>query len=132
MLRISLGDYVEINLSVNPSEEHFGVMEVKELFEDSEVCCSKRGRCCHHGRCRPHTQLPDAAYADSQHQTAIICFACSSTHCTSRIALHCIHQSGRYSFVTAGRKVFRWSLVLQAGGHSIGSKRGGFVEGNLS
>ena len=40
MLRISLGDFVEINLSEHSCEDHFGVMEVKELFEDSEVCWS--------------------------------------------------------------------------------------------
>ena len=35
-LRISVGDFVEINLSEG-NEEHYAVMEVTELFEDIEV-----------------------------------------------------------------------------------------------
>lgn len=36
VLRVHIGDFVEINLS-DSDVEHYAVMEVTELFEDSQV-----------------------------------------------------------------------------------------------
>ena len=46
-MELGLGDFVEVSYADEGGQDHLGIMEIHELFEDSQVTVNLRPHCTH-------------------------------------------------------------------------------------